>query len=77
MINLIRPVLVLFSILAVVTGILYPMAITGIAQLVFPHQANGSLVERDGKVVGSELIGQSFFIATLFLESPVVNIAPT
>ena len=55
-----RPALVLFVLLSLITGIAYPFAITGIARALFPHQAAGSLVERDGKVVGSLLIGQAF-----------------
>lgn len=58
---LLRPALVLFALMTVVTGVLYPLAVTGVAQAVFPHQAAGSLVQgRDGKPVGSELIGQNF-----------------
>ena len=55
-----RPALVLFIVLSLLTGLLYPLLVTGVAQAVFAHQANGSLVQRDGKTVGSELIGQPF-----------------
>ena len=57
---LLRPLFVLFVLLTVLTGLVYPLAITGIGKLLFPQQAAGSLVMRDGKVVGSSLIGQSF-----------------
>ncbi len=60
MISHLRPALVILALLTILTGVIYPLTVTGIAQLVFPHQANGSLIAVDGKVVGSELIGQQF-----------------
>jgi K+-transporting ATPase ATPase C chain len=57
---MLRPVLVLFVLLTVITGIVYPLAVTGIGTLAFPHQVSGSLVLRNGDAVGSELISQSF-----------------
>lgn len=57
---ILRPALTLFVVLSAVTGLAYPLAVTGIAQTLFPAQANGSLVARDGKTVGSALVGQAF-----------------
>jgi len=58
--SLLRPALTLFIVLSLLTGLAYPLLVTGIAQVAFPDQANGSVILRDGKPVGSNLIGQSF-----------------
>ena len=68
--NQLRPAIVVTLVLMVITGLLYPGAVTAIAQLLFPHQADGSLVSVDGRVVGSLLIGQSFAGARYFHARP-------
>jgi K+-transporting ATPase ATPase C chain len=68
--SLLRQTILIFLGLTFVTGIAYPLVMTGVAQVVFPHQARGSLIERDGKVVGSELIGQQFDDPKYFWSRP-------
>jgi K+-transporting ATPase ATPase C chain len=66
----IRPAIIVFVLLSVVTGLAYPLVVTGVSQVVFPHQANGSLIEKNGKAVGSELIAQGFDQPQYFWSRP-------
>jgi K+-transporting ATPase ATPase C chain len=68
--TLLRPALTLLVLLSAITGIAYPLAVTGIAQAIFPKAAGGSLIIKDGKPVGSELIGQNFTDAKYFWGRP-------
>jgi potassium-transporting ATPase KdpC subunit len=76
MLREIRPAIVFVVALTVLTGLLYPLAITGIAGVLFPRQAQGSLIERDGKVVGSALIGQVFASDKYFHGRPSATNTP-
>lgn len=76
MLSQLRPALVVVLGLTLLTGLAYPLAITGVAGLIFPHQAQGSLVEKDGKVIGSSLIAQGFGTDRYFHPRPSATVAP-